>query len=311
MLSIYNKIRDFIIVLNCDGDIIFCNESLLKRLNYKSEDLLNLRIDELIKFEEESLKNKFIEQKDINKTLFFYSKLNELVKIDCQITIDYLNNEKRIFIIGKEVDTKLYTTEILEDLLDNISIATFVIDEEGKYLYVNRAFSNILNLTKEDIIGTYNSDYWESEIYKELEENNKEVFDKRSPKIFNERLKSNENIYWYKSYKCPVYDINNNCKYIVATTENINLSRSISEQLYKNFNRTTIDNNSKDGQHPNMDLTKILSDIGQNILDYTNADGLSIFMYDKDRVGLVPFIKLNNANIYFEDVNFIDRKSVV
>ena len=308
MLSIYNKIRDFIIVLNYDENIIFCNESLLRRLNYKSKDVLNLGIHKLIKFEKENETNKFIEYNEKNETLFFYSKSNELVKIDCQITIDYFNNEKSIFIIGKEVDTKPYTMEILEDLLDNISIATFVIDDKGKYLYVNKAFSDVLNLKRKNIIGTYNSDYWELEIYKKLQENNKEVFDKRSPKIFNEKLKSNENICWYKSYKCPVYDENNNRKYIVATTENINLSKTISEQLYKNFNRTTNDNKLSNEKYNNMDLTKILSDIGENILDYTNADGLSIFMYDKDRAGLVPFIKLRNSNIYLKKINFIPTK---
>ena len=34
MLSIYNKISDYILVLNFDGEVIFCNESLLNRLNY-------------------------------------------------------------------------------------------------------------------------------------------------------------------------------------------------------------------------------------------------------------------------------------
>ena len=304
MLSVYNKIRDFIIVLNYDGDIVFCNESLLSRLNYKNERILNSKIHEILKFEINDIEHKFIEGEDIVKTLFFYSKSNEIVKINCQITIDYFNNEKSIFIIGAEDNEKLYTMEMLEDLLDNIDISTFIIDDKCKYLYVNKAFSDVLKLTKEDIIGSYNSDYWEWEICKELQDNNQEVFDMKTPKIFNEKLKFNENISWYKTYKCPLYDESNN-KYIVATTENINLSKAISEQLYKNFNLTTIQNDSKDGKYDNMDLSKILSDIGDNILKYTNADGLSIFIYEKDKEGLIPFIKLENANIYFKNINFI------
>ena len=35
MLSIYNKISEYIIVVNLEGEIIFCNESFLKRFNYK------------------------------------------------------------------------------------------------------------------------------------------------------------------------------------------------------------------------------------------------------------------------------------
>ena len=47
MLSIYNKISDYIIVLRHDGEIIFCNEVFLKRLNYNKNDILNLNINEI------------------------------------------------------------------------------------------------------------------------------------------------------------------------------------------------------------------------------------------------------------------------
>ena len=41
MLSIYNKISEYIIVVNLEGEIIFCNESFLKRFNYKKDEILN------------------------------------------------------------------------------------------------------------------------------------------------------------------------------------------------------------------------------------------------------------------------------
>ncbi len=305
MLSIYDKVSDYIVVLNYRGKIIFCNESFLKRLNYNKEDLLNLHIFEVIKNEENSVENQLIESEEINRNIYFYSKSNELVKINSNISIENLNNERSIIIIGKEVDEKSYTMEMLEDLLDNISISTFVINEEGRYLYVNKAFANILNLARDDIIGNYNYNYWDDEVYKEFELNNRDVIENKNPKIFNEKLVVNNDIQWYKSYKCPIYDENNKTKYIVATTENINLSKTISEELYKNFNRTIIKSDYNDIEYYNVDLSKILSNIGERILDYTKADGLAILMYDKNREGLIPFIKLKNFNEYFENIRFI------
>lgn len=305
MLSIYNKVSDYIVALNYRGKIIFCNESFLKRLNYNKEDILNLHISEVTKNEENSVENLLIESEEINRNIYFYSKSNELVKINSNISIENFNNERSIVIIGKEVDEKLYTMEMLEDLLDNISISTFVVDEEGKYLYVNKSFANILNLTRDDIIGSYNSNYWDDEICKEFELNNRDVLENKNPKIFNEKLVVNDDIQWYKSYKSPIYDENNKTKYIVATTENINLSKTISEELYKNFNRTIIKSDYNEIEYYNVDLSKILSNIGERILDYTQADGLSILMYDGDREGLIPFIKLKNSNKYFENVKFI------
>ena len=48
MLSIYNKINDYILVLNFGGEIIFCNESLLNRLNYNINEVLNFNMSKLI-----------------------------------------------------------------------------------------------------------------------------------------------------------------------------------------------------------------------------------------------------------------------
>ncbi|KHS58636.1 hypothetical protein QX51_01650 [Terrisporobacter othiniensis] len=48
MLSIYNKISDYILVLNFDGEVIFCNESLLNRLNYSMDEVLNFNMSKLI-----------------------------------------------------------------------------------------------------------------------------------------------------------------------------------------------------------------------------------------------------------------------
>lgn len=223
MLSIYNKISDYIVVLNYAGEIIFCNESFLKRLNYIKEDVLNLNILKIIKSKENNVINELIEIEDKSKILDFCSKSNEIVRINSNITIEYFNNEKSIFIVGNEVNSKPYTMEMLEDILDNIKISTFVINKDGKYLYANKSFANMFNLTREDIIGKYNSNYWQNEICEGFEVNNREVFENKRPKVFHEKLVVDDNIQWNKSYKCPVYDENEKFKYIVATSEKINL----------------------------------------------------------------------------------------
>ena len=197
MLYIYNKISDYIVLLNCNGEIIFCNESFLKRLNYNKEDLLNLNIYEIINNKDNNIKDILIESDEIKKTLDFYSKSNELVKINSDITTEYYNNEKCIFIVGKEVDSKMYTTD---------------------------------------------------------------------------------------------------------------LSKITSEELYKSLNRTIVESNFNDINYQNMDLSKILSNIGEGILDYTRADSLAILMYEKGREGLIPFVKLKNANKHYNNIGFIPMK---
>lgn len=302
MLSIYNKISDYIIVLNNKGKIVFCNDSFLNRLSYNQDEILNLNISKIIT---NGYNNILKSSEQANKTLEFHAKSNEIVKINSNISIENFNNDKNILIIGKEVQSKPYTMEILEDILDNIDVCTFVLDNDGKYLYVNKPFTNILNKKREDIIGTYNSAHWEEHIYKTLEENNIEVFEDKNAKIFHEEVAVGDNINWYESYKAPIFDEHENPKYIVATTKNINLSKTVSEELHRNYNRSTIEGDIKYTSNEKVNLTEILSNIGENILDYTRADGLSILLYDREKEGLLPIIKLKDANKYSKNIKFI------
>ncbi|MDU7968133.1 MAG: PAS domain S-box protein, partial [Paeniclostridium sordellii] len=257
-----------------------------------------------------NINNEIKEFGEINKTLEFYSKSNELVKINSNIIIEKFNHDKSIFIIGKEVESKQYTMEILEDLLDNINVCAFVIDSDGKYLYVNKPFTEMLDKKREDIIGSYNSDNWEYHIYNEFEKNNKEVFENKSPKIFNEKLVYDGNIHWYESYKAPIFDENKKPKYIVSKSKNVDLSKITSEELYKNYNRVTIENDFSGSSKKSVDLNEILKNIGEHILDYTKADGISMLLYDIDKEGLIPIVKLKNAKINLKNIEFIPLKKV-
>ncbi|MEG1409582.1 MAG: PAS domain S-box protein [Terrisporobacter sp.] len=305
MLSIYNKMSDYIIVLNEKGEIIFSNESVLKKLNYDYEDIINLNILDIMTSKSYDIKNMLKGTDEINKTFEFFSKKNEVVKINSNISIENFNDKKSIFIIGKEVDSKSYTMEILEDLLDNINICTFVLDTDEKYIYVNEAFTKILNKKREDIIGTKNDDHWENNICKDLKKNNIEVFKIRSPKIFNEIIEIDNNTHWYESFKSPIYDINNKPKYIVANTKNINLAKTISEELYKNYNRTIESEFNNTTTSNNFGLNKILNNIAKKVLDYTDADGISILLYDEDKEGLIPAINLKSSKEILENISFI------
>ena len=304
MLSIYNKISDYIIIINYIGEIIFCNESFLNRFNYKKEDILNLNISKIIS--NIDIDSVLKESTETNQILEIYLKSKDIIKVN--LNISKTSFDDNILIIGKEVNSKPYTMDMLEDLLDNMDISTFILGDDGKYIYVNNAYSNMLNKRKEEIIGSYNYDYWEDDIYKELEKNNKEVIESKNPKVFNEKLKFGDNSYLYESYKCPIFDKDENLKYIIASTKNINLERVVSEELYKNYNKAVNLNYFINKANDNPNLKEVLNNISESILDYTGADGVSIWLYDKDKEGLALYTKLKYATISLKDIEFIQIK---
>ena len=306
MLSIYNKISEYIIVVNLEGEIIFCNESFLKRFNYKKDEILNKDIRKIINkfnyFNELSEDNQ-----GIDEILEFYTKSNEVIKVNSNISIANFNNQESVVIIGKKNEDKPYNMDMLEDLLDNIDVAAFIIDKNGKYLYVNNNFSEMLNEKRENIIGKYNNIYWDDETYNNFNKNNSEVFKIKSAKIFNEKATVDGSSCWYKSFKAPIFDENGNTKYIVATTRNVNLSKTISEELYKNYNRAIMENNFE-RKNKNMKLNDILNNISQYILEYTKSDGLSLMIYDEKIEGLKSIINLENSVLNIKENEVISLK---
>ena len=306
MLSIYNKISEYIIVVNLEGEIIFCNESFLKRFNYKKDEILNKDIRKIINkfnyFNELSEDNQ-----GIDEILEFYTKSNEVIKVNSNISIANFNNQESVVIIGKKNEDKPYNMDMLEDLLDNIDVAAFIIDKNGKYLYVNNNFSEMLNEKRENIIGKYNNIYWDDETYNNFNKNNSEVFKIKSAKIFNEKATVDGSSCWYKSFKAPIFDENGNTKYIVATTKNVNLSKAISEELYKNYNRAIMENNFE-RKNKNMKLNDILNNISQYILEYTKSDGLSLMIYDEKIEGLKSIINLENSVLNIKENEVISLK---
>ena len=306
MLSIYNKISEYIIVVNLEGEIIFCNESFLKRFNYKKDEILNKDIRKIINkfnyFNELSEDNQ-----GIDEILEFYTKSNEVIKVNSNISIANFNNQESVVIIGEKNEDKPYNMDMLEDLLDNIDVAAFIIDKNGKYLYVNNNFSEMLNEKRENIIGKYNNIYWDDETYNNFNKNNSEVFKIKSAKIFNEKATVDGSSCWYKSFKAPIFDENGNTKYIVATTKNVNLSKAISEELYKNYNRAIMENNFE-RKNDNMKLNDILNNISQYILEYTKSDGLSLMIYDEKIEGLKSIINLENSVLNIKENEVISLK---
>ena len=304
MLSIYNNISDYIIIINNIGKITFCNESFLNKFNYNKEDIVNLNISKIIK--NLDINNILKDSSEINTILECYSKYNKLVKLN--VHISKIHSDNNFIIIGKEINSKPYTMEMLEDLLDNMNISTFIIDDEGKYLYVNNECTKMLNKKREDVIGTYNYEYWEEDIYKQLQKNNNEVIKIKNPKIFNEELKVGNNFYLYECYKCPVFDEYGNLKYIIASNKDISLERTVSQELYKTYNKSMNLDYINDVVNNDIDLDKVLENIGESVLDYTGADGISILLYDEDKKGLIPKIKLKESIRRLKGVDFISVK---
>ena len=304
MTSIYNNISDFIIILNFEGTIKFCNKSFLNKLQYKEEEIINKNIFKITK------QRNYFDKINEDENIEFYSKNKEIIKIDARITIDNFKNEKNIFIVGKEINSKPYTMEMLEELLDTMDVGAFITDLNGKYIYVNDVSVKGLNKKKEEVIGTYIQEHWPQHTCDKFNNENIQLFKSAKPRIFSEKLNCGENEYFYRTYKAPIFKSDGTPKYITATCQNVTLKKFVTETLLSNYNKISSSNKGENNINYNENLNEVLKEICFNILDYTNADGLSLLLYNKDKNLLEPVVKLESANEIFENIDSISLNKI-
>ncbi len=309
MKSVFNKFDSYVLVINYNGDIVFANDKLLKRLKYK-DDLYKLKLKDILVNKDDFDINMLETSKDIKIDLNFYSKDKEIIKLYSNISIDYFEKNECIFIISKDIKYKYYTIEDLENLLDKCEVKAYIKDKNSRYLYVNKAFAGIFLKNKDDIIGLSMRDYANECLVNEYESSDREIINSREDRSCNQRgrLGNGEEV-WYNAYKSPVYDEDGEFKYMACTLRDITLEKVVKDGLYKNYNQITNLTNLDTATSNFIDMSNLLKRIGEKIVDRIGADGLSILLYDKEKNGLIPYTVLNDAKKAFKNIDFIPIKS--
>ena len=197
-------------------------------------------------------------------------------------------------------------------MYSEISEYILVLDYKGKILFCNNNFLNrlkynngeLLNSSISNIIYRENDSIYD--ILNEFEEIN-EFLEFRSKSNELVGIKARISIESFNNNKCiliigkEVYNTKNNNDFI---------SKTKSEELFKNYNETIKESDINYNKNVNIDLNKKLMHMGEQILNYTQAHGLCIFLYSDAKEGLVPAVKLNYSNLYLKNIEFIPCKKV-
>lgn len=307
MEYIFNQINEYILIAKLNGEIVFANDKFLERLAYKKEQLLKLSIKDIAIQSIYNINNISMKDKSINKKLEFLTSDKKIITLDSYISIDKFKNNSCLFILSKDIEKYPYTKKDLEILLDNIEISTFIKDNRGKYIYASNHIKNMFSKSKEEIIGKYDYEIWPEEVSNSFIESDKAIIHKKVGKLYEETLNVDKSYKCYETYKFPIYDENNDLKYIIGASRDIYLQKIVRDSIYKNYTQVILEND-------NEDMYKLLNNISNNIINYVNGNGLSLLIHDKNNKQLVPYIKLKDAENRLNKVDnmpLTDRKSVV
>ncbi|WP_052356862.1 PAS domain S-box protein [[Clostridium] dakarense] len=295
MRLFFNKLDEHILVMNNDGDIKFCNDKLLLKLQYEEKEISNINISNILFGQNNSI-TELLKYKNKGKIdLNLYSKSNKIISMSCKIIEDIYNNESLIFVIGKEICEKCYSIKDLEILLDKSPFTAWIKDVNGKYLYVNKAYEESLLKSKSEILGKYDKDIWCLENATKYIKIDKEIINSKRAKSYEEKFTCNGKEEWFEKFKYPVADENGNLKYILGVGKSITAEKNLKDKIADNYSEIATLNNLINSDKE-IDLYGLLEKICKNVLEHIESDGISIMLYNSDKEILEPKVKIDYAN---------------
>ena len=291
MEILLEKVDEYILIVDYNGKIIFANGKFLKKFGYKKNELCNININEVIANEYLEIDKISAYKNGVNKELEIITKNSEKIKLESNIFIDEFKSKRSLFIVSKDINESNFTKEHIELLLDNIYTGAFIKDASGKYLYFSKTLCEFFGKSREEIIGKCDEEIFPSNIVETFKETDKIVIESKVGKLYEDKINIFGKKVTYETYKLPIYDGNNNLKYIVGSCKDTSLQNIAKDEIFKHYSKA-IAINTDESQDS---LYKLLNRISNSIIEHSNAKGLAINLYDKDNLELKPYITLKNA----------------
>ena len=291
MEILLEKVDEYILIVDYNGKIIFANGKFLKKFGYKKNELCNININEVIANEYLEIDKISAYKNGVSKELEIITKNSEKIKLESNIFIDEFKSKRSLFIVLKDITESNFTKEHIELLLDNIYTGAFIKDASGKYLYFSKTLCEFFGKSREEIIGKCDEEIFPSNIVETFKETDKIVIESKVGKLYEDKINIFGKKVTYETYKLPIYDGNNNLKYIVGSCKDTSLQNIAKDEIFKHYSKA-IAINADESQDS---LYELLNRISNSIIEHSNAKGLAINLYDKDNLELKPYITLKNA----------------
>ena len=321
MRQILDYTNNYILVINKNSKIKFCNKGLLKKIEFSENEITTININEILKCDEKRLSTIIEDVKngnEVNCDLNLFNKSKEIIPVNCNITINDFEDEECIFFVGKDISEKLYSREDLEILLDNLPLSIWIKNADGKYLYANEHYAERFNLNRRNILNKYDIDLWDekrAQFYKTVDD---EIIASKMPKVFDEVVENENEKTIYEIYKAPIFDKNDNIKYTIGTTENVTVDKRISEKIITNSPRVKGFEGILNNNHSINESQKLLNQVGEELFKYVEAENLIILMYNKEagclekKVELGKTIEISDEEIFkitHSDIEYLENNT--
>ncbi len=123
------------------------------------------------------------------------------------------------------------TRKRLQSIMDNTKAIIYIKDRTGRYMMVNRQMENLLDISKDEIIGKTDYDVFPGEAAAFFHTNDRKVLDTETHFSFEEVFPHRNELFTYLSIKFPLYDTNGNAYAICGISTDITERKKMEKQI--------------------------------------------------------------------------------
>ncbi|MCC7431576.1 response regulator [bacterium] len=156
-------------------------------------------------------------------------ELNKSLEIKVQERTQQLQNKITDYLESQKALDENKT--LLQSILKNSETIILVKNLDGKYLLINKAYEDVIGISKEKIIGKTDYDFYPKEIADSFHKNDLKVITERKPITVEETLQTKKGLRTYFTLKIPLFDTAENFYGICGITTDVTEKKELQNKL--------------------------------------------------------------------------------
>lgn len=156
--SFFNAVEDFVFIVTADGEILFVNNQVRKRLNYSDEEIKQMHILDFNPKEQREeaqiIFSKMLRNEEKLCTLPLQTKNGQNIPVETRVWLGDWNGKPVVYGMSRDISLLKETeNKFQKSFLKNPAIMALSDLHNHKYIDVNDAFVRKLGYAKEEIVG--------------------------------------------------------------------------------------------------------------------------------------------------------------
>ena len=211
----FRSLRDYVVVLDTQGNIIYNNPAVSDGLGYGNQ-LLGQSVLTMhppgVRAQAQQLVADMLAGKTDSCPLPLLTASGDEIWVDTKVVQGQWNGQPALLGVSRDIgELRALQTqgqareEYLRAVLDNFPFLVWMKDEQGRFIAVNAPFAKLCGVkTPQDLTGKTDLDVWPEDLASTYQEDDRAVLASGTSKQVEELVQGEAERHWIETYKSPV-----------------------------------------------------------------------------------------------------------